>query len=88
MEPITFITVISPEGTVRQVEIMVYRESIGSEVRDHRFLGQYKDKTAEHPLRVGKDVANISGATLSARAVSLGVKRALVLWDVFYGSRR
>ena len=84
-EPITFLTAISPEGTVRQVEILVYREPIGSEVEHSRFRNQYRGKSAEDPIRVGQDIANISGATLSARAVTVGVKRAVTLWKVLYG---
>jgi hypothetical protein len=32
-------------------------------------------KTAEAPLRVGEDIANISGATLSCTHVTEGVRR-------------
>lgn len=85
-EPITFLTAITPSGGVKEVEILVYREPIGSEVHDKRFLKQYRGKKAADPVRVGQDIANISGATLSARAVSNGVKRALALWNIFYGS--
>lgn len=85
MEPITFLTAITPQGEVKEVEILVFREPIGGEVHDKRFLKQYRGKKLEDPIRIGQDVANISGATMSARAVSLGVKRALAIWQVFYG---
>ena len=84
-EPITFLTAITPSGEVKEVEILVYREPIGSEVHEKRFLRQYQGKRGVDPIRVGQDIANISGATLSARAVSQGVKRALALWELFYG---
>lgn len=84
-EPITFLTAITPEGRVKEVEILVYREPIGSEVHEKRFLRQYRGKKKSDPIRVGQDIANISGATLSARAVTNGVKRDLLLWELFYG---
>jgi len=84
-EPITFLTAITPEGRVKEVEVLVYREPIGGEVREERFLRQYRGKGPSDPVRVGRDLANVTGATLSARAVSAGVKRALLLWEVFYG---
>lgn len=84
-EPITFLTAITPDGRVKAVEILVYREPIGSEVHEKRFLRQFGEKGAGDPIRVGQDIANISGATLSARAVSLGVKRDLLIWNAFYG---
>jgi Na+-translocating ferredoxin:NAD+ oxidoreductase RnfG subunit len=82
--PITYIVGISPEGKVFDVEIMVYRESKGSEVRRKRFNAQYEGKTAQDPIRVNKDIINVTGATMSVRSVSAGVKRALVLVDEFY----
>jgi hypothetical protein len=84
-EPITVLTALNPEGKVREVEILVYREPVGSEVHEEVFLRQFKHKTGTDPIRVGDDIRNISGATMSARAVSRAVKRALVLWGHFYG---
>jgi Na+-translocating ferredoxin:NAD+ oxidoreductase RnfG subunit len=86
-EPITFITAMTPEGEVKAVEILVYREPVGSEVHDKRFVKQYLGKKVSDPIRLGQDITNISGATMSARAVSHGVKRALLLWETFYGQR-
>jgi Na+-translocating ferredoxin:NAD+ oxidoreductase RnfG subunit len=82
--PITYIVGISPEGKVFDVEIMVYRESKGSEVKRKRFNAQYEGKTAQDPIRINKDIINVTGATMSVRSVSAGVKRALVLVDEFY----
>lgn len=84
-EPITFLTAISPEGTVKVVEVLVYRESHGSEVHEKRFLKQYDNKSARDPVRTGQDIKHVTGATLSSRAMSLGIKRALLLWEAFYG---
>lgn len=84
-EPITFLTAMTPEGRVKEVEILVYREPIGSEVHEKKYLKQYKGKSAMDPLKVGGDIANMSGATMSARSVALGVKRALAVWSCVYG---
>ena len=86
-EPITFLTAVTPEGRVKAVEVLVYREPIGGEVKDKRFLKQYNGKTMADPVRTGQDINNISGATLSSRAISRGVKRDLVLWNHFYGKK-
>jgi Na+-translocating ferredoxin:NAD+ oxidoreductase RnfG subunit len=82
--PITYIVGITPEGKVFTVEILVYRESKGSEIRRKRFNAQYEGKTALDPIRINKDIINISGATMSVRSVSAGVKRALVLVEEFF----
>jgi len=86
--PITYMVGVTPEGTVSHVEILVYRESKGSEVRMKRFNAQYEGKTLLDPIRINKDILNITGATMSVRSVSAGVKRALVLVDEFYRHRR
>ena len=82
--PITYLVGVKPDGKVSDVEILVYRESKGSEVRMKRFNSQYEGKTPLDPIRINKDIINITGATMSVRSVSAGVKRALVLVDEFY----
>jgi len=82
--PITFMVTVTPEGEVDRVSVMVYRESHGGEVRRRRFLAQYKGRRKTHPIRVNRDIINVSGATLSARGISTGVKRALFVIDAMY----
>lgn len=77
--PITYLVAVDPAGKVVRVELLVYRESHGGQVRGRTFLEQYEGKSSSDPVRVGKDITSISGATLSARAVSKGVKRTLLL---------
>ncbi len=86
--PITYLVGVTPDGRVSDVEILVYRESKGTEVRMKRFNSQYEGKTSLDPIRINKDIINITGATMSVRSVSAGVKRALVLVDEFYLTRR
>lgn len=81
-EPITFAVRIRPDGTVADVEVLVYRESRGGEVSRRRFLNQYRGKGPGSPLRLNHDVLNITGATVSSRAVTSGVKKAVVAFDV------
>lgn len=83
--PITYIVKISPQGTVEQIEVLVYRESHGSEVRHPRFLKQFQGKGRTEAPRLERDITNISGATLSVRAITIGVQRALALWHHSYG---
>ncbi len=77
--PITSMIAISTHGKVLGVAIMVYRESRGGEVAHSRFLHQYKGKSSSDPIRVRKDIISISGATLSVRAVSTQVRKALAI---------
>jgi len=78
-QPITFATRLSPRGIVERVEIMVYREPRGDEVRDARFRKQFEGKTAHDPLRLNRDIDAISGATISSASLATGVRRAAIL---------
>ncbi len=78
-ELITYAVALSPEASVLQVEILSYRESHGHEIRSAAWRKQFEGKTAQSPLRVGDDIANISGATLSTSHVSEGVRRIVAL---------
>jgi Na+-translocating ferredoxin:NAD+ oxidoreductase subunit G len=78
-QPITFATRLSPRGAVERLEIMVYREPRGDEVRDVRFRKQFEGKTAQDPLRVNHDIDAVSGATVSSASMALGVRRATIL---------
>jgi Na+-translocating ferredoxin:NAD+ oxidoreductase RnfG subunit len=83
-QPITFMIAVSPEGKVLGVEILAYRESQGSDVRSKRFMQQFIGKTLAEPLKLGRDVDSISGATLSSRSTVYAVKKALALVEVIY----
>ena len=83
-KPMTYMVGVDPQGEVVNVEVLVYRESRGSEVRTARFNYQYEGKTVYDPIRINRDIINISGATMSVRSMSAGVKRALVLVDELY----
>jgi hypothetical protein len=80
--PITFGVKISPEGAVERTEVMVYRERYGSEVKEQRFRDQFVGKRSNDPIRLGDDVAAISGATISSKAMAVGVRRALGLVSI------
>lgn len=82
--PITFLVKVGLDGRVEDVWIMVYRESRGGEIKRKRFLSQYEGKGAKDPIRLNRDIIGITGATLSVRAVSAGVKRAVTLIDEIY----
>ena len=83
-KPMTYMVGVDAQGRVSNVELLVFREARGSEVRTKRFNVQYEGKTASDPVRINKDIINISGATMSVRSMSAGIKRVLVLVDEFY----
>jgi hypothetical protein len=81
-ELITYAVALGSDGAVRQIEILSYRESHGGEVRLPAWRRQFVGKTVAGPLRVGEDIANISGATLSCTHVTDGVRRIVAVLQV------
>lgn len=86
--PITYIVGINPAGTVTRVEMMVFREVRGWETRSRTFMSQFESKSTSDDLNIGSGIRNVSGATLSSRAIAKGVQRALFLWQTFYGPKK
>lgn len=80
-ELITYAAGLDAHGHIEGIEILEYRESHGGEVRDPRWRAQFAGKTSRDPLSLGRDIRNISGATLSCRHVTDGVKRLLALYE-------
>ncbi len=78
-EVIDYAVGVSDDGKVRQVEILNYRESHGYEVRLPAWRKQFVGKGPEAKLRVGEDIANISGATLSTTNITDGVRRIVAV---------
>lgn len=78
---IDYSVALEPDGRVKAVEVLEYREAYGSEITSHSWLRQFNGKTSRDPVAVDKDIRNISGATLSSEHVTEGVKRILALYE-------
>jgi hypothetical protein len=77
-EMITYAVGIRADGSVKGVEVLEYVESYGYEVADPAWRAQFAGKRVNDKLKLGNDVQNISGATLSCKHLTDGVKRVLV----------
>jgi len=84
-KPITFMVQVKQDGEVGMVLVMVYRESRGDGVKRQRFLKQFRDRDVDDTLRLNRNIVGVSGATLSSRALTAGVRKALVLGSVNSG---
>jgi transcriptional regulator of nitric oxide reductase len=76
-QPITFLVAVDSMARLADVDILVYREPYGGEVAYNAWRRQFRGKTAEDSLRVGREIRNISGATISVHAVTVGIRRVL-----------
>jgi len=76
-QPITYLVAIGPGDSLKDIDVLVYREPYGGEVAYEPWRKQFRGKTTADPLLVGKDIKNVSGATISSHSVTLGVRRTL-----------
>ena len=81
-EFITYAVGLNANGSVKQIEVMDYRETYGGEIRNENWRAQFVGKTSQSPLKLDRDIKNISGATLSCRHVTDGVKRLLAFYEI------
>ena len=81
-ELISYAVGLQPDASVRQVEILTYRESHGFEIKNANWRKQFVGKNASTGLKVGEGVANISGATLSCAHVTDGVRRIAAIAQI------
>ncbi|HZT23942.1 MAG TPA: FMN-binding protein [Verrucomicrobiae bacterium] len=81
-EFIQWVLALNGDGSVRQIEILDYRETYGSEIRDATWRAQFRGKRHGAELKLDEDIKNISGATLSCRHITDGVKRLLSFYEI------
>jgi len=79
--PEAFMVVLTPDGEVRSIRVLAFHEPLEYKPTS-RWYSQFDHVSKGAPLRVGRDVHGVVGATLSARATTRGVRRALALYEV------
>ncbi len=79
--PATMMVVITPDSTVRLVELLSFYEP-----QDYlpapRWLALFHSRTLTDNLWPKRDIHNITGATLSVQAITLAVRRMLATYIV------
>ncbi len=71
--------IVINEGKIEQVKVLIFRESRGWEVRHDFFTDQFKQIKLKDNNTLSKHIDNISGATLSVRAIRKLAQIALLL---------
>jgi Na+-translocating ferredoxin:NAD+ oxidoreductase RnfG subunit len=80
-QPEAFIVVISPDGRVRSLRVLAFYEP-QEYLPSERWLHQFDDKPLSDRLHLRADIHGIAGSTLSARAVTSAVRRALAFYEI------
>jgi electron transport complex protein RnfG len=74
---------ISPEGVIDAVEIIAFNEP-PEYTPSKQYVDQFKGKSSEDTLRVGKDIPTVTGATMGARNVTDGARLALAVFELLF----
>ncbi len=82
--PFTFIVGVNPHGKINNIAVLVYRESRGAEIVKKRFLYQFIGKSFKNPIRINKDIINVTGATMSVQYLCFGVRKVLAVINEYY----
>ena len=73
---------LNADSSVKQIEILDYKENYGCDVRNEVWEEQFTGKTSTSALNLGDDIRDISGVTLSCRHVKDAVNRLLATYDI------
>jgi hypothetical protein len=79
--PEALMIVLEPDGAVRSVRVLAFHEP-EDYLPSMRWFQQFAGRRLDSDLQLKRGVHAITGATLSARATTRGVRRALALYEV------
>ena len=79
---INYAVALGSDGKIREVEVLEYREAYGGEVRNSRWRAQFVGRRYGDPVQVGRDIQNLSGATLSCQHLTEGIRRVLATYAI------
>lgn len=80
--PITFLVIFDPYGTILSTSVVKYRESIGGEISNWKWNQQFEGRNHESSFSIGKDIDGISGATISVSAMTKGIQKLTILFEL------
>ncbi|WP_165836057.1 FMN-binding protein [Marinifilum breve] len=74
-----YLVLFDESMTIKKVVILVYRSSYGGEIMAKYWLKQFEGKYNGEQFEFNKDIDSISGATISAPAITNGIKSLSLL---------
>ena len=83
-----FIVIFDADLTVSKIKILVYREEHGGEIRSKRWLKQFIGTSKDMHVKYQEDIAAISGATISAKAMTNEINKVLKTINILYNNQQ
>ena len=85
--PEVVLYVISPQGKITYIEILAFHEPL-EYMPPENWLKLFIGKDITSPPKFRRDIPNITGATLTARAITRHTRKVLYLWQTFFGGKQ
>lgn len=79
--PATFMVVLNSHGAVHSVEMMAFYEP-EDYLPPKKWMATFKEKTIKDDLWLKRGVYNISGASLSAQAITESIRKILAVYSI------
>jgi len=78
--PITFLVLFNKEGNILSTDVVKYREPYGGGVKIKSWNDQFKGKNSKSSYKIGENIDSISGATISVRSLTKGIRKLALLY--------
>jgi len=72
-----YLILLDTDLIIKKTKVLVYREDYGGEIGSRRWLKQFIGKSSSDNLKYEKEIIAISGATISARAMTVAINTFL-----------
>lgn len=82
-KPEAVLYTITPDGKIDIVQVLAFHEPL-EYLPEERWLKQFS-KRDESNLKFKRDIQNLTGATLTSRAITENARKAILLWKIFFG---
>ena len=84
--PISYMLALDPSGKVEDALILEYHEKRGRPVAKRRFLKQFIGKSSRDDLKIMRDIRSVTGASISSRGMTDGIRKLVFVFEEFYGA--
>lgn len=86
-KPATFIVLVRPDATIDHVEILAFYEPFDY-LPTERWLRLFQEKVLDDNLWPQRGIHGITGATLTVRAITKGVRKVLATYQIAIQRKR
>ncbi len=72
-----YVVIFDENMIIKKIKVLIYREDYGGEISSKRWLKQFNKLTMNDSVTYRKEIKGISGATISARSMTITINKLL-----------